>query len=149
MTYILNNPLKLEVSVFTNNFFNNVACLTPVTPFVRISASCESVEIWWRVIKPYWSLSLLKWQSISMCFVLSWNVGFLEMCTGTWLSQKTCIGNEHCADNSFINLSNQTSSPTTCHIALYSASAKDKDIVACFLDFQLIGHYNKKKFWRH
>ena len=56
-----------------------------------------------------------------------------------WVSQKTEIGNLQDSVSSPNNLSNQTNSPTTFLIALYSASADDKDIVVCFFDFQPIG----------
>ena len=61
------------------------------------------------------------------------------MCTAAWLSQNTCIGKGIVTESSPSSLSSHTTSPTTCLMALYSASAEDNDTVGCFLDFQLIG----------
>lgn len=52
---------------------------------------------------------------------------------------KTWIDKGQFTINSSSNLSSHVNSPTTCLIALYSASADDNDTVACLLDFQLIG----------
>ena len=39
------------------------------------------------LIYPSKTLSLTRWQSISICFVLSWNTGFVTMWRVAWLSQ--------------------------------------------------------------
>ena len=90
-------------------------------------------------MSPTWSLLRTKWQSTSMCLVLSWKTGLWAMWMADWLSQKTGIGEESGIVNSFVNLWSQTSSPTTFLMDLYSAFAEDNEMVYCFFDFQLIG----------
>lgn len=54
------------------------------------------------------------------------------------------MGEGSCIVNSVSNLCNQVSSPTTFLSDLYSASVDDKEMVSCFLDFQLIGLFPSK-----
>ena len=59
---------------------------------VKMSATCELLATWKVLIFPSWIFSLTKWQSTSICFVLSWNIGLVAICNTTWLSQKTIAG---------------------------------------------------------
>ena len=77
----------------------------------------------------------MKWQSISTCLDLSWNVGFLERCMADWLSQNTNAKSIVTA-KSLSKATIQVISLATAVRDLYSASAKDLESVACFLDCQ-------------
>ena len=54
---------------------------------VNTSASCKLVLTWKVLIMPACIFSLIKWQSTSICFVLSWNTGLAAMCKAALLSQ--------------------------------------------------------------
>lgn len=54
---------------------------------VKKSASCSSMEIGSNFKISFCTFSVTKWQSISRCFVLSWNIGLEAMCIAPWLSQ--------------------------------------------------------------
>ena len=101
---------------------------------VNISASCR-LNLTGRTLRnPSTILSRTKWQSISICFVLSWNVGLEAIAVVAWLSHNTVVGIKTFTWRSVISC--------VIHItdakALYSASAEDRETVACFLDFQEI-----------
>ena len=76
---------------------------------------------------------------MSMCFVLSWNTGFLAMCIALILSQCRRTGFKEVSCSSSNSLTSQVTSLAADAIALYSASLDDLETVSCFLDFQLIG----------
>jgi len=54
---------------------------------VKTSASWLVDEIGSNFISPNCNRSLIMWQSISRCFVRSWNNEFVAMCNALWLSQ--------------------------------------------------------------
>lgn len=105
---------------------------------VWMSASCDEVEIGRSLITPAWTLSLMRWQSISMCFVLSCMAGFCAIRIADWLSQNRGTG---CGRGCFKSWSKYKSHWIS-HVveakALYYALVDDLDIVPCFFDFQLI-----------
>lgn len=72
-----------------------------------------------------------------MCFVRSWKVGLLAMAMAARLSQKTAAGAGNRICKSLRRLEIQINSLDTAARARYSASADERDTVACFLDFQL------------
>lgn len=84
---------------------------------------------------PEKTLSRTKWQSISICFVSSWKVGFEAMWIAAWLSENKRIGESTMMWKSFSKCYNQKSSLVVAAKALYSASADDLETVACFLAF--------------
>jgi len=55
---------------------------------VNISASWHSEGTWDKRMRPSWILIRIKWQSISMCFVLSWKEGFFASWIADSLSEK-------------------------------------------------------------
>jgi len=99
-------------------------------------------------MSPDKTFSLMKWQSISMCFVLSWNTGFKAMCRAAWLSQMSviCVVSPNC--NSLSNCLSHRSSHVAKAIVRYLASALDLAITVCFLLFQKIKLPPKKTLTR-
>jgi len=69
-------------------------CSLP-SAFVKIYASwyCVGTDEW--LIIPTYNFSRTTWQSISMCFVHSWNTGFTTICNAAWLSQKIWVDKLH------------------------------------------------------
>ena len=51
------------------------SCCKRPRPLVNTSASCSVVAKCWMKTIPLWIFSLTKWQSMSMCLVLSWKTG--------------------------------------------------------------------------
>jgi len=54
---------------------------------VYMSASCSMVEMGSKWMRPFFNFPLTMWQSISICFVCSWNTGFVAMYLTESLSQ--------------------------------------------------------------
>lgn len=79
-------------------------------------------------------LSLMKWQSISMCFVVSWKVELDVRYTAACLSQNSGTGLNCLTPNSSSKCSNQSISHDACAMDLYTAD--DLEMVDCFLDLQ-------------
>lgn len=84
---------------------------------------------------PEETVSHTRWQSISICFVRSWKVGFEAIWIAAWLSQNKRIGESTVMWKSFNKCDNQKSSLVVAAKALYSASEDDLETVACFLAF--------------
>lgn len=105
---------------------------------VSTSTNWKREITWMGEMMPTKSFSLTKWQSNSTLLVLSWKMGFLVRCMAAWLSQYTRAGCECWIWKSLSKTSNQTISQKVWAKARYSASANERDTVACFLDFQLI-----------
>ena len=103
-----------------------------------MSASWWCVEICSVFKLPDCTFSRTKWQSISMCFVRSWNTRFAAIWRAAWLSQQRIAGFEWLTPSSFSNERSQVSSQVAFAIDLYSASADDLETVCCFFDFQEI-----------
>jgi len=82
--------------------------------------------------------SQMKWQSISMCLVLSWKTGLELIWSASWLSHISVIWMTSPNCNSWNNFLSQTSSQVAEDIALYSASVLDLATTLCFLPFQEI-----------
>ena len=100
--------------------------------FVRISAiwvvpaTCSSNR------DPVATRSLTKCTSISMCFVRWWKTGFLAIVIALTLSQNS-LGGGRLQPIDFNKFMNHISSAVVEAMALYSASAVERDTVACFL----------------
>ena len=105
------------------------------TGFVMISASWLCVLTWVKWSNPNCTCSRTKWQSMSMCLVLSWKVGLEAMCKAVWLSQSNLIAPAE-TPKSFSSCTSQMTSLVTLAMALYSASVDDCAIVFHFFDFQ-------------
>ena len=86
-------------------------------------------------MRPWDTVSLMKWQSISICLVLSWKIGLEAMCMVAWLSQKSKVEVDKEIWKSVNNCQSHNNSLAVAAIALYSASAEEWDIVDYFLDF--------------
>jgi hypothetical protein len=102
--------------------------------------------VWmWRVRRmPSCILSRTRWQSSSMCLVLSWKTRFAAIWRAAFLSQKS---NAACGWSILKSLSkdiSQTISHAVEAMDQYSASAENRDIVCCFLDFKEIRDSPKK-----
>jgi len=125
--------------ISSNPNLNNISvCSCFPNAFVNMSASWSLLAIYDVVTSPSCNLSLIKWQSISICFVLSWYMGFEAICKAALLSQCNSIGKSTLAPNSLNKPYNHTNSATVVAMLLYSASAELLDTVCCFFDFQEI-----------
>lgn len=54
---------------------------------LRMFATYSSVDMCWSLTAPLCTISLMLWYLISMCFDLSWNIGFSKSLIPLWLSQ--------------------------------------------------------------
>jgi hypothetical protein len=112
---------------------------------VRKSASCSFVEIGSSFKTPFCNFSLIKWQSISRCLVLSWNTGLEAMCIALWLSQYKTGGLLQVAFKSCKRYNNHCSSQTAEARDLYSASDEDLATVCYFLALHEMSDFPIKK----
>ena len=96
------------------------------------------------VIDPSCILSRMKWQSISICLVLSWKTGLAVICKVALLSQCNNVGFECNIHKSFNNEHNQDNSQQVPVIARYSASTEESDTVFCLFVHQEISEDPKK-----
>ena len=87
----------------------------------------------WRTLGKIFSR--IKWQSTSMCFVHSWNIGLLAIWIALVLSAKRGVGYLRKTPNSLRRRWSQTISLEADDIALYLASIDDLETVDCFLHF--------------
>lgn len=61
-------PLKLEFEIFkAPNLLTRLWCKEPLLPLVKVFANCKWLGAWTRLIKPAWTLFLIKWQFNSTC----------------------------------------------------------------------------------
>ena len=111
---------------------------------VKISTSWWVVETCKVFNKPAWVFSRRKWQSNSMCLVLSWKTGLAAMWKAAWLSQKRTEALGWGMQKSWRRDKSQVSSQVAIDIARYSASAKERETTVCFLDLQEIKESPKK-----
>lgn len=79
--------------------------------------------------------SFVKWQSTSMCLILSWKVGLLAMKINDWLSQNKLICNSMEILNYGKRLRSYFSSQVIWGIALYFASQLDLATMLSFFTF--------------
>lgn len=84
-----------------------------------------------------WTWYPIKWQSTSICFVLSCNTGFAAICIAAWLSQWRVMGALLVIARSFNKAFNQINSQVVDTIALYYAPALDLATTFCFLLFHV------------
>ena len=110
--------------------------LGPLRDLVKMVASW-SIELRKLVAThPNAIFSLMKWQSTSICLVLSWKTGFDAICNAAWLSHTSFICSSFPNLNSWRSCLNRMSSHVAKAIARYSASALDLTTTSCFLLFQ-------------
>ncbi len=89
-------------------------------------------------------LSRIKWQSIFICLVLSWKTGLAAICKAAVLSQ---YNNAGFGCNILKSVNNERSQDNSQHVpvmALYSASAEERDTVFCLFVRQEIREDPKK-----
>ena len=138
-TLILPLKMRLRLWMFTmlilvSNAFN----CWPLRAFVRRSASYEWVGVKNNLMTLSWTLSLTKSQSICICLVLSWNIGFSPIYMAAWVPQKSIASLGWNTSKSFNKAKIQVISQVVTAMALYSASAEDLETMNCFLDFHEI-----------
>ena len=104
--------------------------------FVNKSANWEWILIFINLITSSYTLPLTMWQSISICFVRSWNTGLDPI----WIAASLSLNNKATLScftfRSFNKYRIQVTSHTAIAIDLYSTSAVDLETVLCFLDFK-------------
>lgn len=89
-------------------------------------------------MKPFLIWSRTVWQSISTCFVCSWNTGLLAICVADLLSQNSLAEVHTMTFKSLRSWWSHKSSHVTRAMLRYYASVLFLLTVFCFLDFQLI-----------
>ena len=93
---------------------------------VKMSASWSFVLTTLVATHPDAIFSLMKWQSTSICLVLSWKIGLDAICNVVWLSQTSFIYSYFPNLNSWRSCLNHMSSHVAKAITRYSASALDQ-----------------------
>ena len=96
---------------------------TPLSAFVKMSPIWSPVFTYEVEIKPCWIFSRTKWQSISICFVLSWKTGLDAIWMAAWLSHHNVAGKVTLKLNSVNSCCIHIISHVPWAIALYSDSA--------------------------
>ena len=100
---------RLDNDIRPSREWNGPGCKN----FVRISACWSTVDTWSNRIVPFLTWSLIVWQSISICFVRSWNTGFEAMWIADLLSQKSLVVDETAIFKSWRSCSNHMISHVT------------------------------------
>jgi len=137
--YFFNTPLQVgKWRSWTPNLHRSVKKCSLPSAFIKMSASWYYVGTYEGLIIPACNFSHTMWQSISMCFVHSWNTGFAAICKAARLSQKSRVGRLDGTFKSCIRYCNQPISKQLLSIVRYSASADDLDTFVCFFDFHEI-----------
>ena len=116
--------------------------MNPIYVVASTTVPCPSAFLkiyvsWYSVHMKEWltcNFSRTMWQSISMCFVHSWNTGFAVICNAAGLLQKSWADKLHSTFKSCNRYHNQTISKHVLAIARYSASANDLDTFVYFFD---------------
>lgn len=96
----------------------NLCCPVP-SPLVGMSANCIGEHKYWGSMIPYFTLSLMKWPSISMCLLPLWKIVFLGIWIAALLLEKSLMGTEINTFSSFSKPISHTNSETTLDILLY------------------------------
>ena len=114
--------------------------LGPLRDLVKMSASWSFELTKLVATHPDAIFSLMKWQSTSICLVLSWKTELDAICNAAWLSQTSFICSSFSNLNSWRSCLNHMSYHVAKAIARYSASALDLATTSCFLLFQDIDY---------
>ena len=106
---------------------------------VKTSAYWSPEQIYLMSNNFWATLSMTKWKSISICFVLAWNTGFADRYVAPRLSHYSRAAEGCWTFNSINNLWTHIISAVASASALYSASVLERETVACFLVLHEIG----------
>ena len=79
---------------------------------------------------------MIWWYLVSTWFVFEWKTGFLESFIVDWLSMNNEVASARGIPKYCKSWRNQTISHAASHAEMYSASAEEVAIVACFLQLQ-------------
>ena len=110
----------------------------PLRYLVNMSASWSPELTKSVMISPESTFSLTKWQSISICLVRSWKIGFDEIWRATWLSHNSLVSWVSPNFSCWRSCLSHVISNATAAIARYSALALNLATVFCFLLLQEI-----------
>src|ERR1700738_2113 len=125
-----------EVALYSNPIISlNPSCLSLAKAFVRMSATIYCVGQYSNSTILFSIFSLMKWCCTSMCFDLSWLVGFLANAIEPWLSHMMVVASSWTQPKSSINCRSQMASLVQRFMAMYSASIVDCATVCCRLLF--------------
>jgi hypothetical protein len=137
-------PLKLECMLITPNLPSNMENWFELSGFMKMSAGWSLVPICSGWTNPLCTLSRTTWQSISICFVLSWNTGFEAIWIATLLLQNNLTGRSCLTFRSFKMYCSHVISQHVVAMERYSASALERDTMVCFFVFHEMGAFPRK-----
>ena len=110
-----------------------------VSGFVKTSASCLSVNMYWTSIKPSWIYSQIEWIRTLMCLVLLWCTGLYERSIAPWKSSYIAVGVVNVIPRSRKSCLSQITSSQIPDSPIYSASIDEFATVGLSFEFQLMG----------
>ena len=140
----LSCSLKLGINFFIPILDLSWVNVIGVRDFVKMWAICSEDGTKSNLRSPAVIFSLKMWQSISMCLVRSWKIGFEAICMVDWLSQKSVVSSMYGMPKSFRRKVSHCNSHVVIASVLYSASYELLDIVCCFFYFHEIRDSPKK-----
>lgn len=91
-----------------------------------------------------WMCCRMKWQSISMCLVRSWNTGLAAMWMAARLSQKNGTVPACLTSKCYNNMRNHMILHVVLAVTRYSTSAEERETIVCFLERHVIGEDPRK-----
>ena len=135
-SWILSSPRKLMGRGITDKRVLKVVNCELKRCFVKISTAYSVDGVYWMVMARWRTLSQIKWRSISMCLLLTWNTRFATGWVAFWLSHHINGGDSIEIHNSWKTNWIQVISATIATRAQYSDSELLRDIVRCLVDDQ-------------
>lgn len=145
-TIVLSQYLpQVERNWQTSNSFKTLWWRGPVSNFLNILDNWEKYRTNQSEISSSKKFCQMKWPSILIWFVLSWNTEFLALCIIAWLSEWRSTNNDIEMKRSCKRKTNHVSSATTRLIEWYSASMELRETEVCLFDFQEIGETSSDK----
>ena len=135
-----NGEWRLWIPILLGRYLNcagNRALMNKST-----SWCCEDTFIVLR--QPACIFSRTRWQSISMCFVISWKTGLAAIWRVVSLSQNSVVGSLLWIPKSRRRAINQINSQVTLAIARYPVSAENRETMLYFLYFHEIKESPRK-----
>ena len=91
-------PLQHHYSPFRGRSFQTTPSLSRKCSnftwdrgFVNTSTTCSSILTYWIFMTPFCIISQMYKYQISMCFDLSWNIGFSVIFIQLWLSHRITV----------------------------------------------------------
>jgi hypothetical protein len=125
-----------KVALYSNpNISLNNSCLYFVKAFDKISATIHCIGQYSSSTTLFSIFSLIKWCYMSICFDLSWLVGFLTNVIEPWFSHMMIVASSCTQPTSFISCLNQMASILHRFMAMYFAPIVDCATVCCRLLF--------------